>query len=235
MRALVVDLDAAAALREAAGGREPRLPGVGLAAELAGADAVRVSASEALRPVREADLHDLRRVVRQLELRLAPTPSLLKLALEVRPERVVLAGEPNAGRIDAAPLDAGALRAVLPPAARALREAGIPAWARLTPDPEAVKLARGAEVVGVELCAEGIVELPPRERVVALDRCADAARIAAKLRFAVAVGGGLDRAGVRAVLDAAPSVERLVIGRALIGRALLVGMDRAVGEIRQAL
>jgi pyridoxine 5'-phosphate synthase PdxJ len=95
MRALVADVDAAAALRDVAGRGEPRLAAIALAAEMAGADAVRLSANEALRPVRENDLHDVRRVVRCMELRLAPTPSLLKLALEVRPDRVVLASEPS--------------------------------------------------------------------------------------------------------------------------------------------
>ena len=64
MRALVAALDAVAALREAGGREEPRLPAVALALELAGVDAVRVTAHEALRPVYEHDMHDLRRVVR---------------------------------------------------------------------------------------------------------------------------------------------------------------------------
>jgi len=235
MRALVADLDAAAALRDVAGRGEPRLAAIALAAEMAGADAVRLSANEALRPVRENDLHDVRRVVRGMELRLAPTPSLLKLALEVRPDRVVLASEPSTSRLDAAPLDAAALRHALPPAARALREAGIPVWVRIAPDPESVKLARGTEIAGVELSSVGTVDLPESERAAALDRFGDAARIAAKLRLPIGVAGGLEAGRLRSLLLAAPIVDRVVVGRALVARALLVGIERALRELRSEL
>jgi len=159
---------------------------------------VRLSANEALRPVSEGDLYDVRRVVRQLELRLAPTPSLLKLALELRPDRVVLASEPTQSRLDAAPLDSAALRHALPPAARALREAGIPVWVRIAPEPESVKLARGAEIAGVELSSVGTVDLPESERAAALERFGDAARLAAKLRLPIGVAGRLEAGRVRA-------------------------------------
>ena len=235
MRVLVADLDSAAALRDVAGRDEPRLAAVALAAEMGGAAAVRLSANEALRPVGENDLHDVRRVVRSLELRLAPTPSLLKLALEVRPDRVILASEPAASRLDAAPLDAAALRHALPSAARALREAGIPVWVRIAPEPESVKLARGTEIAGVELSSVGTIDLPESERAAALDRFGDAARIASKLRLPIGVSGCLEAGRLRALLLAAPIVDRVVVGRALIGRALLVGIERAIRELRDEL
>ena len=235
IRSLVVDLDAAAALREIARCGEPRLAAIALAAEMSGADAVRLSANEALRPVRESDLHEVRCVVRQLELRLAPTPSLLKLALEVRPDRVVLASEPTRDRLDAAPLDAAALRHALPPAARALREAGIPVWVRIAPEPESVKLARGTEIAGVELSSVGTIDLPDSERATALERFGDAARLASKLRLPIGVAGGLEAGRVRTIVLAAPILERVVVGRALVGRALLVGIERAVRELRAEL
>jgi len=235
MRLLVADLDAAAALREIARSGEPRLAAIALAAEMSGADAVRLSANEALRPVRESDLHDVRRVVRQLELRIAPTPSLLKLALEVRPDRVVLASEPTRDRLDAMPLDAAALRHALPPAARALREAGIPVWVRIAPEPESVKLARGTEIAGVELSSVGAIDLPESERAAALERFGDAARLASKLRLPIGVAGGLEAGRVRTIVLAAPILERVVVGRALVARALLVGIERAVRELRAEL
>ena len=235
MRLLVADLDAAAALREIARSGEPRLAAIALAAEMSGADAVRLSANEALRPVRESDLHDVRRVVRQLEVRIAPTPSLLKLALEVRPDRVVLASEPTRDRLDAMPLDAAALRHALPPAARALREAGIPVWVRIAPEPESVKLARGTEIAGVELSSVGTIDLPESERAAALERFGDAARLASKLRLPIGVAGGLEAGRVRTIVLAAPILERVVAGRALVARALLVGIERAVRELRAEL
>jgi pyridoxine 5'-phosphate synthase PdxJ len=236
MRALVVALDAVAALRDAAGREEPRLAVFAIAAELAGADAVRVGATESLRPVHEGDMHDLRRVVRTLELRMAPTPSLLKLALEVRPDRVLLAGEPSrAGALEAPPLDGPALRHSAAAAARALHEAHIPVWARIAPDLETVKAARAAGLTGVELATVGIADLPESERRPALERLVDAARLAAKLHLPLAAGGALDVRGLRALVAAAPLLESVCVGRELVARALGVGVERAVRDFQAAL
>jgi pyridoxine 5-phosphate synthase len=235
MRGLVASLDAPAALRDAGGREEPRLAVVAMAAEMAGADGVRLGVNEGLRPVRESDLHEVRRTARDLELRLAPTPSLLKLALEVRPDRVLLAAEPLRGAHEAGPLDAAALRGPGTAAVRALREAGIPVWARVAPDLEAVKAARAAEAAGVELVTIAIVDLPEGERGPALERFGDAARLAAKLHLPVRAGGALDARRVRAVIAAAPVVEGVAVGRELAARALLVGVERAVRDLRAEL
>jgi len=235
MRGLVASLDAPAAMRDAGGREEPRLAVVAIAAEMAGADGVRLGVNEALRPVRENDFHDVRRTARELELRLAPTPSLLKLVLEVRPDRVLLAAEPLRGALEAGPLDPGALRGPVTSAVRALREAGIPAWARVAADLEAVKAARGADVAGVELYTTALVDLPESEQPAAWERFGDAARLAAKLRLPVRAGGALDARRLRAVIAAAPVVEGAAVGRELAARALLVGIDRAVRDLRAEL
>lgn len=232
MRALVVSLDAPAALREAGGRDEPRLAVIAMASELAGADGVRLGVSEALRPVGESDLHDVRRTARELELRLAPAPSLLKLALEVRPDRVLLAAEPLRGAFEGGALDPAALRGPAIAAVRALREAGIPVWARVAPELEGIKAARAAEVAGVELHTVALVDLPEGERSAALERFGDAARLAAKLRLPVRAGGALDGRRLRALLAAAPVLEGVAVGRELAARALLVGIERAVRDLR---
>ncbi len=235
MRTLVVALDAAAALREACGGDEPRLAHLAVAAELAGADAIRVTATEALRPVREADCYDLRRVARCLELRMAPTPSLLKLALEIRPDRLILAGETHPGQFVAPPLSANAIRERGVASLRALAEAKIPAFVSIAPELEAVKALHGAGASGIELSTTEVMELPAAERAQAWARLGDAARLGAKLRVPIAVAGGLDPRGVRAALAAAPVAETVVVGRRAIAHALSVGLERAVREVRQAL
>jgi pyridoxine 5'-phosphate synthase PdxJ len=60
-------------------------------------------------------------------------------------------------------------------------------------------------------------------------------RLAAKLRLAIGIGGGLGFRGLRELLDAAPAVESVAIGRAAIARALLVGIDRSVRDLRALL
>jgi len=57
-------------------------------------------------------------------------------------------------------------------------------------------------------------------------------RLASKLQLAIGLGGGLSYATLREVLAAAPAVESVAIGRAAVVRALLVGLERALRDLR---
>lgn len=232
-RRLSVCLDALAALREVAPGATDVLATATLV-QVAGADAVQLGLSEELRPVTEADLRDVARGA-ELELRIAPAPSLVKVALEVRPARVVLASEGRESGLQPLPLDFRAWGTALAPAARSLRDAGLRVEALVAPDLAAVKAAHGADLTGVDLYTGASLDLPPRERDAALDALGDAARLAAKLRMTVGVGGRLRVRDLPDVLERAPVVARATVGRAFVRRALLVGVERTVSDLRAAL
>ena len=167
MRRLTLALDGLPALRELTASREVDLPAVVTLAELAGVDAIRLGVSEELRPVREVDVAECRRAARRLELRMAPTPGLVKIALEGRPDRVVLSGQGSSGT---APLDLRARGVVLDPVVRTLAEAGIPCAAVVTPDLEAVKRVHGESIPAIEFYTGSIVDLPDSERRAELER-----------------------------------------------------------------
>ncbi len=234
MRALTVVLDPLAWLAERTAG-EPALGAVATLADLAGADAVRVGVNEELRPLGEAALRDLRRSARGLELRMAPIPALVKVALEARPDRVLLASEGREAGGRSGALDLRAWGGALAPAVRTLQEAGLPVVVRIAPDLEAVKAVHAAQAMGIELYTQAAVDLPPAERRAELDRMADASRLAAKLRVRVSAGGGLDARNVGELLERVPAIERLAVGRAWVGRAFLVGVDRATRDLAARL
>ena len=73
-------------------------------------DAVRLGVNPDLKPVREEDLRDTRRAARRLELRMPPLESLVRVALDVRPDAVLLASDRREGRSAASPLDFRAAR-----------------------------------------------------------------------------------------------------------------------------
>ena len=85
MRLLTLSLDALAALRDATEGTEPDLAAAATLAELVGADSIRLGVAEEMRPVREADVRAVCRAATALELRMAPVPALVKVALETQP------------------------------------------------------------------------------------------------------------------------------------------------------
>jgi len=235
LRRLTLALDSLPRLREATGCPDVDVAAAAMLAELAGADAIRLGVGEELRPVRELDVRQARRSARELELRMPPSQTLLKVALDARPDRVLLASEARDGRQPSSPLDLRARALPLGPIVRALGEAGIVAWAVVSPDLEAVKVAHAEGVRGVEIFTGALVDLPAAERQVQIEKLADAVRLAAKLRLAIGLGGGLGFRVLRELLEAAPAVERIAIGRAAIARALLVGLDRSVRDLKAQL
>jgi pyridoxine 5-phosphate synthase len=227
VRRLTLALDALAALRDVSNWPEAELAAAATLAELAGVDAVRLGISEDLRPVREEDALEVRRTARRLELRMPPSHALLKVALEVRPDRVMLAA--------GGPLDLRVRGAQLGPLVRALDEAGIPAWAVVAPDLESVKIAHAEGVAGIELFTGAIVDLPGPERSAELQRLGDAARLASKLRLPAGLGGSLSFRSLPEVVAAAPACSWVTVGRAALTRAMLVGLDRALRDLRERI
>jgi pyridoxine 5-phosphate synthase len=235
MRSLTLALDALPSLRDATGAGDVDVAAAATLAELAGVDAVRLSVNEDLKPVREEDVRETRRAARRLELRMPPSPGLLKVALEARPDAVVLATEGRDGRMPSRPLELQGRGPSLAPVVRGLAEAGIPVAAVVAPDVEAVKVVHAEGVSGVQVFTGAIVDLPAPERNRELERLGDAVRLAAKLRLVVSVGGGLGYRTLPEVIRAAPAIERVVVGRAALARAVLVGLDRALRDLRELL
>ncbi len=231
-RRLIVALDGLPSLRDATASADVDLAAAATLAELAGVDAVRLGTNEDLKPVREEDLAEARRAVRCLELRMPPVPSLLRVALDLRPDRVLLSAEGSDGRSPSGPVDLRGRPQPVETALRTLAEAGIPAGAVVAPDLETVKRAHGVGVSFVELHTGATVDLPAPERMAALQRLSDAVRLASKLRLGIGVGGGLGFRSVGELLAASPALESVAVGRAAVARAMLVGMDRAVRDLR---
>ena len=232
---IVVSLDSWPALRDFAGDDRSELGLAASLAELAGVDSLRLGIQEDLSPVREADVLALRAAARSLELRMPISPVLAKLALSARPDRIVLVGDRHAATGPVPPVDARVAGASLAAVLRTFADARIRTSVRVTPDLDAVRAAHVQGVNDVELFTGWLVDLPEADRRAALVGLGDAARLASKLRMGIALAGGLDDRNLRDVIEAAPSAERIVLGRGLARRALLVGLDRAVRDHRDRM
>ena len=153
----------------------------------------------------------------------------------MRPDRVVIAGESWDGESGAAPLDLRTQARDVQPMLRALEEAGIDAALLVAPDIVSVKAGHKLGARGLELFTGATVDLPREERVAALDQLGDAGRLASKLRLRVSLAGSLDDQTLPEVLARVPSAECVAVGRAFSSRALLVGVERAVRDLRALL
>ena len=94
-----------------------------------------------------------------------------------------------------------------------------------------VLLGFGAGLVAVELFTGHASDLPPANRGPALEALSDASKLTAKLRLGLGIGGGLDEHSLADFLPRAPGVAWVSLGRALLARALLLGMERAVRDL----
>jgi len=232
VRRLTLTLDSLPILRSAAGARDVDLAVAATIAELAAVDAVRLGVNEGLSPVSEQDVRDVRRAVQSFELALSVSPALVKVAMEALPDRVLLAAQGGEGALPSLPIDFGGRGVSLAPMVRSLADSGIPVSALVKPELEAVKAAHNEGVDGVELFTGAIVDLPPADRARELERFGDAARLASKLRMHVTAGGGLGYRSLAEVVETAPSLSSLSVGRAAVARSVLVGLDRALRDLR---
>jgi pyridoxine 5'-phosphate synthase PdxJ len=233
-RRLVVCMDSLCAMRAAAAGRAPSLLQAAALLEVAGVSAVQLGLAEELQPVTEADVRSVAGAT-AVELRISPAPNLVKVALEMRPARVVLASESRESPVLASPLDFRAWGAALAPAVRNLRDAGLRVDALVAPVLDAVKTAHAADLQGVDFYTAATLDLPPGPRAEALTTLGDAARLGAKLRLSVGISGALGARELPLVLEAAPVLDRVTVGRAFVNRALLVGIERASADLRGSI
>jgi pyridoxine 5-phosphate synthase len=232
MRRLILTLDALPILRAAAAASDIDVAAVATLAELAAVDAVRLGVNEELNPVTEQDVVEVRRVSRTFELSMPVSPALVKVALEAQPDRVLLGSEGRGGGLPSQPLDFRGRGVSLAPIVRSLTDAGIPVSARIKPEIEAAKAAHNEGVDGVEIYTGAIVDLPPGDRVREFERLGDTARLASKLRLHVSAAGGLGYRSMRELIEYAPVVAAVAVGRAAVARAVLVGLDRALRDLR---
>ena len=229
---LIVNLSHVAALRQRPDRRQPDPAAAAVLAELAGAVGIAVRFTADRRFVNDRDMRVLREIVQgRFVVAMAPTSEMMGMALDVKPDEVVLVPERPVESTVEGGLDLVLDHADVKDTIATIRDSGIPVFLLTDPDPEQVKIAHRLNVDGVQIhtaAYAGNVLPATRERLLA--RLVDTAKIAAKLKLRVAAGVGLGYATARAV-GKLGEVETCIIGHSIIARALLVGMETAVREM----
>ena len=233
-RRLVVNVDHVATVRQARGIAEPDPVAAAVLAGVGGADGIVVHLREDRRHIQERDLRLLRETVPgYLCLEMAPVPEMLKHALEVRPSSVTLVPERREELTTEGGLDVVTQRGKLQEILGALSEAGLRICLFVDPALEQVKAAHrlGADAVEIHTGCYADAVADSGAAGQELERVFDATQLAARLGLDVGVGHGLDYRNV-APLVARAEIEEFSIGHAIVGRAILVGIERAVREMK---
>jgi pyridoxine 5-phosphate synthase len=233
---LGVNVDHVATVRQARRAGEPDPVRAAVLAELGGADGVTVHLRADRRHIQDRDVEILRQVVTtRLNLEMAATQEMLRIALTVKPDQVTLVPERREELTTEGGLDVVLNSAQLRPVIRTLRDGGLHVSVFVDPDLGQVKESYKVDAQAVEINTAAYADAQDaRGREAALRKVVDAARHAKKLGLGVHAGHGLNYSNVAAVA-AVPELEELNIGHAIVSRAVLVGMERAVREMAELL
>lgn len=229
---LGVNVDHVATLRQARRAIYPDPVTAAALAEAAGAGQITIHLREDRRHIQDRDLKLLRETCQTvLNLEMAATQEMVKIAYEVKPDLVTLVPERREELTTEGGLDVAGQRDALAQVIRHLKDGEIQVSLFIDPDLDPVRAAHRLNADRVELHTGRYCEARNgRERSRELTRVVDAARAAGKLGLGVAAGHGLNYENVEAIARI-EEIDELNIGHAIVARAVLVGMDRAVRDM----
>ncbi|MCT7960675.1 pyridoxine 5'-phosphate synthase [Laspinema sp. D1] len=236
MATLGVNIDHIATIRQARGTVEPDPVAAATLVELAGADGITVHLREDRRHIQDRDVRLLRETVRtHLNLEMAATDEMVKIALDIKPDYVTLVPERREELTTEGGLDVAGQRDRMEGVVDTLQSAGIPVSLFIDADRAQIEASVEVKAQFIELhtgqYAEAKTEAErDRELAILAEGCNQA--ISSGLR--VNAGHGLTYWNVYPIATLL-GMEELNIGHTIISRAVLVGLERAVREMKQAM
>ena len=232
---LGVNVDHVATLRQARRAIYPDPVTAAALAELAGADQITVHLREDRRHILDRDVEILRSTVQtRLNLEMAATDEMVRIALQVAPDVCTLVPERRQELTTEGGLDVVSQRAAIERVVRALRGGGRRVSLFVDPDLEQLRASRDVGADTVELHTGTYCDAPDDAREAELARLVAAAREGHRLGLEIAAGHGLHYTNVQPVA-AIPEIVELNIGHAIVARAVLVGLERAVREMKEQI
>lgn len=236
MPTLGVNIDHIATIRQARRTIEPDPVAAAVLAELAGADGITVHLREDRRHIQDRDVRLLRQTVRtHLNLEMAATAEMVAIALDLKPDYVTLVPERREEVTTEGGLDIAGQLDRMAQVIGTLQDAGIPVSLFIDADPQQIDASAKVKAQFIELhtgqYAEAHMEQEREQQLKVLATGCDRA-LAAGLR--VNAGHGLTYWNVYPVAQL-PGMEELNIGHTIVSRAALVGLERAVREMKLAM
>jgi pyridoxine 5-phosphate synthase len=233
--ALGVNIDHVATLRQARRSDYPDPVHAALLAEQSGADSITLHLREDRRHIQDRDVTLLRRLLQtRMNLEMAVTPEMIRIASEVRPQDCCLVPESREEVTTEGGLDVRAQQARIDEACRALAAAGVRVSLFIDPDTAQIEAARRVGAPVIELHTGTYANASGAERAHELERVRSAAALGASLGLVVNAGHGLNYHNVEPIAAIREIVE-LNIGHAIIARAVFDGLPRAVREMKDLM
>ena len=232
---LGVNIDHVATVRQARG---TNYPSVVQAAELAinaGADSITVHLREDRRHIQDEDVRLLCSTKStRVNLEMAVTPEMLGIALQRKPSDVCLVPEKRVELTTEGGLDVVANRAAVAEAVAQLSGAGIRVSLFIDPAPEQLDAARQVGAPVVELHTGTYADASGGEQEIELQRLHEACLSGHAIGLQINAGHGLHLGNVQDVTRL-PHMTELNIGHSIIARAIFIGLEAAVEEMKELI
>ena len=236
MPRLGVNIDHIANIREARKTTVPDPVYAAVIVEMAGADGITIHLRQDRRHIQDRDLRLLRQIVHtSLNLEMAAIEEMVKIALDVKPDMVTLVPERSDEVTTEGGLDVAAQIEDISKSIESLQRGGIKVSLFIDPDTEQVKSSHkaGADFVEIHTGIYAAAKGPEKEQY-EWNRIKEAAKLAAKLKMGVNAGHDLTYRNVRKIVEI-PEIQELNIGHNIVARAVFVGLERAVREMKALL
>ncbi len=240
---LGVNIDHVATVRQARRTWEPDPVWAAVEAHLGGADGITVHLREDRRHVHDEDVRRLRELTHiKLNLEMAPTDEMLRIALHLRPEMAMLVPEGRQEITTEGGLDIVVQKERLREVVTALAEVGIVTSVFIDADPRQIDAAAD---IGARVCE--VHTGPYAATFHSQGRDPESAPVVAELARLASAGEAIRARGMRfnaghalnyfnvQAVAALDGVRELHIGHAIVSRALFVGMREAVREMKRLI
>ena len=233
---LGVNIDHVATVRQARRGRSPEIVAAAHAAVLGGADQITMHLREDRRHIQDLDVELVCKGIDiPMNLEMAATPEMVGIACAHKPQHVCLVPEKREELTTEGGLDVQKHKDAVQNAVKQLHESGIEVSLFIDPDEQALLAANEVGADAIELHTGKYADADTEaRRVHEYQAIRHAAVSAHQLGLRVHAGHGLDYRNVDRIASL-PEVEELNIGFAIVGRALFIGLERAVREMRDVM
>ncbi len=232
---LGVNVDHVATVRQARRTFEPDPAVAAALAILGGADGITIHLREDRRHAQDRDVRLLRETVpTELNLEMAATKEMVAIAIKIKPDMVTLVPEKRQELTTEGGLDVAGQKKHMKETVKKLHAAGIPV--SLFINPQAVDIAVSREIGAdmIEIHTGLYSDSKGRRKEKELHRVIEAVKTAAKLDLTANAGHGLNYYNVKPIA-AIEGIRGLYIGHSIVSRAVLVGMERAVREMKELI
>ncbi len=234
MPGLGVNIDHVATVREARKTNEPDPVWAAVLAELGGADGITLHLREDRRHIQDRDLHVMKQTVQvKMNLEIAIEESVVAIALDVQPEQISLVPEKREEVTTEGGLDVLGHKSRITEVVSRAKEAGIEPSLFIDPDLAQIDASVAVGANAVELHTGRYAEAKTEsEADNEYDTLLEAAQYAQQKGLVVHMGHGLTYRNVRRIAEI-NGVSELNIGHSIVARAVMVGFENAVREMKQ--